>query len=93
MNLYTLHDVLHDASCASLSVFIVIVSFHRHNSRSGASCLRLRDLSYISPYDDCCGVFGPVKAVQHSMCAAVAAAFTRNYSDDFVFMLLASPDP
>ena len=57
--------------------------------RPGASCLRLRDLSYISPYDDCCGVFGPLTAVQHSMCAAAVAAFARDYSDNLVFLLLA----
>ncbi|KAA8583887.1 hypothetical protein FQN60_015095, partial [Etheostoma spectabile] len=64
--------------------------FERHIGRRGACCLRLRDLSYISPYDDCCGVFGPVKAVQHSMRAALVVAFARDYSDNFVFLLLAS---
>ncbi|KAL7384244.1 hypothetical protein ABVT39_026968 [Epinephelus coioides] len=50
----------------SVSVFLLILSSQqqRHIGRRGACCLRLRDLSYISPYDDCCGVFGAVKAVQ-----------------------------
>lgn len=50
----------------------------------------LRDLSYISPYNDRCGVFGPVKAVQYSMCAAVIVAFARDYCDNSLFLLLAS---
>ncbi|KAK2921964.1 hypothetical protein Q8A73_001449 [Channa argus] len=62
----------------SVSVFILIWSFQRHNVRSGASCLRLRDLSYISPYDDRCGVFGSLKAgFRHSPRHAKRSIYAR----------------
>lgn len=74
----------------SVSVFILYSSYQRNNGSRGAGCLRLPDLPYISSYDDRCGVFGPIKAVQYSVCAAVAVAFAGDYCDYFVFLLLAS---
>lgn len=74
----------------SVSVFILLPSYQRHNGSGGAGCLRLPDLPYISSYDDRCSVFGPTKAVQYSMCAAVVVAFAGDYCDNFVFLLLAS---
>lgn len=50
----------------------------------------LRDLPYISAYDDRCGVFGPAEAVQHPMCAPFIVAFAWDYCDYSVFLLLAS---
>lgn len=54
--------------------------------------MRLRDLSYISPRHDYCGVFGPPKALQRSVRAAAVTPFNRNCSDNLIFVLLASPD-
>lgn len=84
----TMPRVHHAASLFSFWAFVDITPQERSQLSE-----RLRDPSYISPYDDRCGVSGPVKAVQRSVCAAAVAAFTRNYSDDFVSVLLASPDP
>lgn len=73
MNLCSLPDVLHDASCASRSVFILILSFRRHNARSGASCLRG------------CGI-RPTSRLM--MIAAAFLVLLRPYSVQCVLLLL-----
>lgn len=72
------------------------IAFYSHLERwalEAAGAQPAVDLSYISPYDDRCGVSGAVEAVQYSMCAAVIVAFAGDYCDDFVFLLLASQTP
>lgn len=87
---YALHVLLYDASRMWASVFMLIWRFEQWKcSRRGSSCLRLRDLSYISTYDDRCRLSRPVEALQYSMRAASAFAFAWDYCDNLVFLLLA----
>lgn len=83
--------MLHVCQSASLSASRALSGGNAHSR--GGSGLELKELSYISPYDDCCGVFGPAEAIQHSVCASAFAAFARDYCDDFIFLLLASQAP
>lgn len=43
--------------------------------------------------DDRCSVFGPFETVQHTMRAAIIAAFARDYCDHLISVLLASQAP
>ncbi|MED6253692.1 hypothetical protein ATANTOWER_028954 [Ataeniobius toweri] len=83
--------MLHVYQRASLSASRALSGGNAH--RRGGSCLELKELSYISIYDDRCGVFGPPETVQYSVCAVAFAAFARDYCDDFIFLLLASQAP